>query len=99
MTSLSSVPVTPVSIGAGLVAHPNPAHSRTTVEFEMPSTEAARLVIYSSAGEEVGVIAEGEMPMGINRIEFDLSRYVAGGYHIRLETRRGSEEIGVIIVR
>jgi photosystem II stability/assembly factor-like uncharacterized protein len=99
MTSISSVPVTTVSIGAGLVAHPNPARSRTTIEFELPSIELARLVMYSSAGEQIGVIAEGEMKVGTNRIEFDLSRYIPGAYHLRLETRRGSEQIGVIIVR
>jgi photosystem II stability/assembly factor-like uncharacterized protein len=99
MTSISSVPVTTVAISTGLVAHPNPAGSRTTVEFEMSSTGIARLVLYSSGGEQVGVIAEEEMTMGTHRIEFDLSGYASGAYHLRLETKQGSEQIGVTIVR
>jgi ligand-binding sensor domain-containing protein len=95
----SSVPVTSGSINAGLAAHPNPTGSLTTVEFTMTSTGTTRLVLYTSSGEQVAVVAEGERNQGSYRIELDLSGYPSGNYLLRLETARGSEQMGVMVVR
>jgi photosystem II stability/assembly factor-like uncharacterized protein len=95
----SSVPNAATSISAGLAAHPNPAGSLTSVEFEMVVTGYARLTLYSSAGQQVAVIDRGERSQGIHRIECDLSRYAPVIYHLQLETAQGNEQIGIIIVR
>ncbi len=95
----SSVPEADLSRRAGLVAHPNPAGMRTTVEFETHTAGAVRLLLYSSLGRRVGVIAEGEMGSGKHRIDLDLSGYPAGGYRLVLEGEGGIEQVGVMIVR
>jgi photosystem II stability/assembly factor-like uncharacterized protein len=97
--SASSVPTSSSSISAGLAAHPNPSGALTTVEFTMAEGGMARLVLYSSIGEEVAVVAAGERMEGRQRVALDLSGYPSGSYLLRLETARGSEQIGVIVAR
>jgi hypothetical protein len=99
MAGASSVPVTGGAINAGLAAHPNPTAALMTVEFTMAEAGVARLALYSSIGEQVAVVAAGERIQGRHRVALDLSGYPSGSYLLRLETARGSEQIGVMVVR
>jgi len=98
-TFTTSVPGTNVRLDAGLAMYPNPSMSSATVEFELTSEEDVRLTLYSSIGRRVAVVAEGRLEAGAHRIGVDFSGYASGRYSLRLETGRGDEWIGVVVVR
>jgi hypothetical protein len=95
----SSVPAAGARIEAGLAATPNPAGGQMTVQFDLPVAGQTRLALYSTPGEEIRVVAEGEKPEGRHRMEIDCSGIPAGRYLLRLETSAGSQQIGVVVVR
>jgi photosystem II stability/assembly factor-like uncharacterized protein len=95
----SSVPVVGNHIAAGLTVHPNPAGLHTTVEFAMASAGTARLVLYTSIGQQLAVVSEGELSRGAHRYALDMTGYTPGVYLLRMETERGSEQVGVVVAR
>jgi ligand-binding sensor domain-containing protein len=98
-SSTSSVPAGGSRPAAGLALYPNPAGQHAIVEFDMKSAGDARLVLYSSTGRQLAVIAEGELSFGNHRFTVDMSGYTPGVYLLQLETGRGSERVGVVVAR
>jgi photosystem II stability/assembly factor-like uncharacterized protein len=98
-TITSSVPVAGSHIAAGLAVHPNPAGLHTTVEFDIAAAGTARLVLYTTIGQQLAIVSEGELAPGSHRFALDMTRYAPGVYLLRLETGRGSEQVGVVIAR
>lgn len=70
--------------------HPNPAHSRTTVEFELAAAGRARLEVFDLAGRRVGTPLEVEATAGPQAAELDVSRLRPGLYVYRVTTRAGA---------
>jgi uncharacterized delta-60 repeat protein len=64
---------------------PNPFNPTTTIGFEMPTAEKARLTIYNLRGELVRTLVDGEIPAGYHHITFDASGLASGIYFYRLE--------------
>lgn len=79
----------PVSFALERVT-PNPAPGRATLTFDLPRPGSIRLTIFGLDGRRVREIANGAMPAGRHRIEWDGrddagARSRPGAYFVRLE--------------
>jgi hypothetical protein len=66
--------------------YPNPFNPTTTVEFTMPRSARARLVVYDLLGRTVAVLRDGVLPAGRHSATFDAGGLASGVYLYRLET-------------
>ena len=65
---------------------PNPFSTYTTLQYELPNTQSARLAIYDLLGREIEVLTEGIQSAGMHSTQFNGSRLPPGIYYARLET-------------
>ena len=82
-TSSVETPLQPASMRL-LPAWPNPAASWSTISFELSAAAHVRLTLHDVMGREVGVIAEGPMQAGMQRVPLITSEYRSGIYFYRL---------------
>ncbi|MFM7104427.1 MAG: T9SS type A sorting domain-containing protein, partial [Flavobacteriales bacterium] len=76
--------ITGVINGLAMVTYPNPMGDEATVSFSSDSDVNARVEIFSSRGELVTTIFNGEMKAGENRsVQFDASSLASGLYICR----------------
>jgi ligand-binding sensor domain-containing protein len=71
--------------------YPNPFNPSTTIEYSLPETGKASLVIYSISGQKVRELVSGNMPAGAHSVLWDgrddLGKPVSSGvYMSRLES-------------
>ena len=69
--------------------YPNPFNPSTTIRFELPEAQAARLVVYNAIGQQVQVLADGHLGAGPHEVRFDAGHLASGVYLARLETAAG----------
>lgn len=65
--SVSELPGEPT-----ILAAPNPARTHTLIHFTVPQAGKVRLSIFNTLGEEVCLLAEGEMPAGTHAARWNL---------------------------
>ena len=90
--------VADVSVGRGTpravvleAARPNPFAASATLQYALPTAQAARLVIYDASGRAIRILARGTAAAGYHSVEWngrdDAGRAVpAGVYFARLQT-------------
>lgn len=72
--------------GKDIVVYPNPTHSMTTIQFDLPTSKAVSLVVYSSTGKQVEVLlAEQLYQQGSHQLEFSVQAYPPGMYFVGLK--------------
>lgn len=64
--------------------YPNPFNPVTTIAFDLPEVSEVRLKVYTLAGEEVAVLADGVRQPGTYRARFDGSGLPSGVYVYRM---------------
>ncbi len=64
--------------------YPNPFNPVTTISFDLPEVSDVSLKVYTLAGEEVAVLADGVRQPGTYRVRFDGSGLPSGVYLYRL---------------
>jgi hypothetical protein len=84
--------------------YPNPFNAFTTVTFRLAAPGGARLVAYTSAGQRVRMLAEGEFEAGYHAVDWngrdDRGGEAASGlYVLRLETERGASSTKVLLLK
>ncbi|MCA9783275.1 MAG: T9SS type A sorting domain-containing protein [Candidatus Cloacimonetes bacterium] len=65
--------------------YPNPFNPSTTIEFSLPETGIASLVVRNLAGQTVATLFEGMAPAGSHSVVFDASNLSSGVYYYTLE--------------
>lgn len=65
--------------------YPNPFNPVTTIKFELPVASFVTLKVYNILGEEVAVLANGQMEAGYKEVKFHSNALATGVYIYRLE--------------
>jgi hypothetical protein len=65
--------------------YPNPFNPTTTIKFALPVDSRVKINVYSSLGQLVETLVDGEMQSGYHEINFDASRYSSGVYLYQLQ--------------
>ncbi len=76
----SNIPQT-VKLGQN---YPNPFNPVTTIQFEIPTADHVRLVVFNILGQKVATLMDGRMTSGTYELRFDASALPAGIYVYRL---------------
>jgi uncharacterized delta-60 repeat protein len=68
-----------------LQAYPNPFNPATTIQFTLPRSSRARLLICDITGQLVSQLADRQFDAGTHRLAFDGSHLPSGIYLLRLD--------------
>ncbi len=79
--------------------YPNPFNPSTVIQFRMPAAGRARLLVYDQLGRLVAKPVDGNLPAGLQSVEFSGNALAAGVYIYRLEHAGGSEVKRMILLR
>ncbi|NBC15813.1 MAG: cellulase family glycosylhydrolase [Bacteroidetes bacterium] len=71
--------------------YPNPFHSTTTLQVDLPAPTALSVTIYDVLGREIAVLASGLVPAGTHRYTWNAYDVASGVYVCRLEAEAYSE--------
>lgn len=76
----------PLSLRRGeAVAFPNPARTHTTIAYRLDESQLVHIDVFDRLGRPVASnLVDGQR--GVNRLELDVSHFVAGIYFYRIET-------------
>ncbi|MFZ5432937.1 MAG: YCF48-related protein [Calditrichota bacterium] len=80
-----------------LTAFPNPFNPSTTLSFDLPRADHARLAVYDITGRLTAVLADDDFTAGTHRIRFDGTTLASGIYFARLETA-GKQQIHKLVL-
>jgi len=69
------------------------------VRFDLPLSSDVRLDVYNLSGVKVAEIQNGKLPAGYHSITWNTSRYAAGIYLIRMQTRKGASTKKCVIIK
>jgi hypothetical protein len=74
--------------------YPNPFNPTTLIQYALPNDSRIKLELYSTTGELVAVLSEGEMPAGYHTYEFKSGKYnlSSGVYFYRLSAVENETE-------
>lgn len=79
-----------VLAGAGSVSElkirnfPNPFHSGTTLEVDLPAAQRLRVELYNAMGQHIRTLADSAFPSGAHQFEFDAAQLPSGFYFVRV---------------
>jgi hypothetical protein len=65
--------------------YPNPFNPSTTINFELPRTEDVRLRIFDTAGREVMILVNENLPAGHHSLRFEAASLASGLYFYHLQ--------------
>jgi len=75
--------------------YPNPFEKLTTVRFSLTEKAKAHIDVYTSQGQKIATLADGEYPAGISEVLWDAKSSTPGLYFLRfisgetIETKKG----------
>ena len=64
--------------------YPNPFNPATTIRFAVPEAGSYSLRVYDILGQEVATLIDGQLNVGIHKVNFDASRLASGMYIYKL---------------
>ena len=65
--------------------YPNPFESRTTISWQLPSSQRVLLKVFDTYGKEIALLVDEEQPAGTHRLEFETNGLLPGVYYYTLE--------------
>ena len=70
--------------------YPNPFNPKTNIQFDLPNTSNAKLIVYDALGREVAILVNEKLKAGSYQVDWpaptgDGSGYTSGVYFYRLE--------------
>ncbi len=71
--------------------YPNPFNPVTKIEFSLPEKGSVRIEIYSTLGELIKTLVDGEMEAGYHSINFDASQLPSGTYIYQMVAKGSSK--------
>lgn len=66
--------------------YPNPFNPSTLIKFALPQTTKVTLKVYSTTGQLVQTLIDGEMNNGWHEVKFDGKNFASGVYIYRIQT-------------
>ncbi|MBD3367078.1 MAG: choice-of-anchor D domain-containing protein [Candidatus Eisenbacteria bacterium] len=94
----TGVPDTPTVL-ALKPAVPNPFRSRTAVRLLLPAPAEALVEIYDVSGRRVATLADGPLPAGVNRLEWNGRDVASGIYFCRAQVGSWTGSTKIIHLR
>ncbi len=100
-TEIGAVPTSPAIT---LTNYPNPFNPATTIEFSLPSSGHARLVVYNVLGQTIREVANADYTSGSHRVVWDGrdgsgSEVASGIYLYRISTSFGETTRKMTLLR
>lgn len=78
---------------------PNPAGAAVSVDVALAESDIVNLEIFDASGNPAFPVLRGiEMPAGISRVSFDVSKLDNGAYFCRMQTARGEVFVEKLVV-
>jgi FtsP/CotA-like multicopper oxidase with cupredoxin domain len=77
--------------------YPNPVSGRTEIKFSVGEESKARLTVFDSAGREVKVVLDNEVPAGTNTVDLSTEGLRPGVYFYRLQSGSFSDVKKMIV--
>jgi flagellar hook assembly protein FlgD len=81
---------------------PNPAHSITTIGFQLPAEQNVRLTVYNAAGQLVKTLVDGHLASGSHQVIWNATdetgKSVAGGVYFYRLTAGAQDRTGKLVV-
>jgi hypothetical protein len=65
--------------------YPNPAQGKTTIAFELKTSQLITLKLYDSIGNEISTLVHEKKPAGTYEVELDVYELSPGVYSYRLQ--------------
>ncbi len=79
--------------------YPNPFNPSTTIEFNLPKREFAKLEIINALGQKIKTLLSGETEAGKHRVIFDAKNLASGIYFYRLTAGTLSQVKKMILMK
>ena len=79
--------------------YPNPFNPNTNIEFAIPETAQAKLVVYDLSGKEVSILVNQQLSPGTYNYSLDGSNLSSGVYIYKLETENFVDTKKMILVK
>lgn len=79
--------------------YPNPFNPSTTIEFDIPKTTLAKLIIYDLLGKELVILFNEVLKPGTYKIDFDGSKLSSGVYFFKLQTDENAQTKTMVLLR
>jgi parallel beta-helix repeat protein len=79
--------------------YPNPFNPSTTISYALPVRCHVTLVVYSTLGEKVTTLVQGEQEAGNHQVQFEAAGYASGVYLYRLEVGDFVQVRRLVLVR
>ncbi|HEY3249889.1 MAG TPA: T9SS type A sorting domain-containing protein [Ignavibacteria bacterium] len=67
--------------------YPNPSNPNTRIDFSLPFTSDAKLVVYDAAGKLIITLVNEKLDKGYYTFDFNGTNYASGIYFYRIEAR------------
>ncbi|GEM_PF-5068742 len=81
-----------------LAIRPDPAQTAIDVQYTLGTNEVAKLEMFNTLGQQVGVLADGFENQGDHTTHFNISSLAGGTYYLRLSTLAGQTSASFQIV-
>jgi hypothetical protein len=79
--------------------YPNPFNPSTKIEFAIPASAYARLVVYDALGRAVVTLVDGELAAGVHVRDFDAAGLAGGVYFCRLSAGPFTQTRQMLLVK
>ena len=78
---------------------PNPFNPATTIRYALPHRSNVTLTVYSTLGQLVATLVNGDIDAGYHEIKFDASGLASGVYFYRLQTGSFVDTKKLLLIR
>jgi hypothetical protein len=65
--------------------YPNPFNPSTIIKYALPHRSHVTLTVYTTLGQQVATLVNGEVEVGYHEVEFNTTRLASGVYFYRLQ--------------
>lgn len=96
---VSAVDGTTPAEGARFLCGPNPFRSSTAIEFTIAQPQDVTLQVFDIAGRAVATLADGRLPAGSYRHQFDAAGLSSGLYFVRLQVGAAMSAKRIVLIR
>ena len=79
--------------------YPNPFNPSTSIEFDIPKTAIAKLIIYDALGREIATLVNGEITAGKYKVNWNAGSYSSGIYYYQIITESFQETKRMVLLK
>lgn len=79
--------------------YPNPFNPKTIINFQLPTNNYVKLIIYDEMGREVTTLVNEQLNPGTYEVEWNAGIYSSGIYFYRIQTGSFSETKRMVLIK